>query len=159
MSLYSILLDILIVGGSFNEIIRMVDDCTVNTENFVAMMPGDVKQVNYSEVLPGAIKAGHYHLKQEDYWFVTPRSRLLVGLKDLREDSPTFGSVMRIVMGDGKAQLLVIPEGVLHGVANLGQESGDLFYFTTNHFNIEDPDEYRLSPEEFGEAFWEIQKG
>ncbi|MBU1019236.1 MAG: dTDP-4-dehydrorhamnose 3,5-epimerase family protein [Patescibacteria group bacterium] len=137
-------------GGSFNEIVRLIDGKVGDFE---------IKQVNYSEVLPGAVKAGHYHLEQDDLWFVPADSRLLVGLKDLREDSPSYEVVSRVVLGGGKAQLLFIPRGVLHGLANLWGEPARLIYFVNQNFNPDAADEHRLPPEEFGEGFWEIQKG
>ena len=140
-------------GGSFSEILRASDGVPDGFEGF------EIKQINYSQVLPGAVKAGHYHLNQDDLWFVPPTSKVLVGLKDLREDSPTYEQVMRLTMGNGKAEILFIPRGVLHGVANLWDEQADLIYMVNQNFNPEAADEYRLPPEEFGESFWEIARG
>lgn len=136
-------------GGSFNEVVRLIGGKVGDFE---------VKQINYSEVLSGTVKAGHYHLRQDDLWFVPADSRLLVGLKDLREDSGSYEVISRFVMGDGKAQLLFIPRGVLHGLANLWGENTRLVYFVNQNFDPEAPDEHRLSPEEFGEGFWEVEK-
>lgn len=137
-------------GGSFSEIARVAGG---KIDDF------EVKQVNFSQILPGAVKAGHYHLNQDDLWFVPPSSTVLVGLKDLREDSPTYEQVMRLTLGNGKAELLFIPRGVLHGVANLWEEEASLIYLVNQNFNPDSPDEHRLPPEEFGEDFWEIRKG
>ncbi len=140
-------------GGSFSEISRVVG-------GEMSEFPGfEIKQVNYSEVLPGVIKAGHYHLKQDDVWFVPPGSRLLIGLMDLREDSKTYEAKQRFVMGDGKAQLLFIPKGVLHGAANLWQKPASLIYFVNQQFDPKKPDENRLDYTVFGEGFWEIARG
>ena len=140
-------------GGSFSEISRVVD-------GEMSEFPGfEIKQANYSEVLPGAIKAGHYHLKQDDVWVVPPSSRLLIGLMDLREDSPTYEAKQRFVMGDGKAQLLFIPKGFLHGTANVWRKPASLIYFVNQQFDPKNPDEIRLDYTVFGEGFWEIQKG
>ncbi|EKD63210.1 MAG: hypothetical protein ACD_51C00316G0005 [uncultured bacterium] len=140
-------------GGSFSEIMRVSKGIPVEFKGF------DLKQINYSEILPGAIKAGHYHFNQDDIWFVPPSSRALVGLKDLREGSKTYDVVQRLIMGDGQASLLFIPRGVLHGVANLWQKPSSLIYFVNQNFDADKPDEHRLSQEEFGEGFWEIAKG
>jgi dTDP-4-dehydrorhamnose 3,5-epimerase len=140
-------------GGSFSEIMRFDKDTPIEFKGF------DLKQANYSEILPGAIKAGHYHLNQEDIWFVPPSSRVLVGLKDLRDGSKTYEVVQRLIMGDGHASLLFIPRGVLHGVANLWQKPASLIYFVNQNFDPKKPDENRLPPEEFGKNFWEIAKG
>jgi len=140
-------------GGSFSEILRASGGVPDGFEGF------EIKQINYSQVLPGAVKAGHYHLNQDDLWFVPPTSKVLVGLKDLREDSSTYDQVMRLAMGNGKAEVLFIPRGVLHGVANLWSEQADLIYMVNQNFDPETADEHRLPAEEFGEGFWEIQRG
>ncbi len=140
-------------GGSLSEIVRCAGGNPDGLPEF------EIKQINYSQVLPGAIKAGHYHLNQDDIWFVPPTSHALVGLKDLREDSPTYEKTMRLTMGNGKALLLFIPRGVLHGVANLWTKQADLIYMVNQQFYPENADEHRLPPEEFGEDFWTIQKG
>lgn len=140
-------------GGSFCEIFRVAGGLMSEFSDF------EIKQVNYSEILPGAIKAGHYHLKQDDVWFVPPSSRLLIGLIDLREDSKTYEVKQRFVMGDGKIQLLFIPKGVLHGAANLWQKPASLIYFVNQQFDPKKPDEHRLPHTVFGERFWEIQGG
>ena len=137
-------------GGSFNEVARLAAG---RIDDF------EVKQINFSEIMPGTVKAGHYHMEQDDLWFVPANSRLLVGLKDLREDSGSYEVVKRLIMGDGKTHLLFIPKGVLHGVANLWTESANLIYLVNQNFNPENPDEHRLPPEEFGENFWEIARG
>ncbi|OIP80621.1 hypothetical protein AUK45_03405 [Candidatus Peregrinibacteria bacterium CG2_30_44_17] len=140
-------------GGSFSEIARVQSGLVDGFDGF------EVKQINYSQVSPGAIKAGHYHLNQDDLWFVPPLNRLLIGLKDLREDSATYENTMRFVMGNGKAALLFIPRGVLHGTANLWNTESELIYMVNQNFDPENADEYRLPAEEFGDHFWEILKG
>ncbi len=140
-------------GGSFSEIARLVGGEVDGLDGF------EVKQVNYSQLLPGAVKAGHYHLNQDDLWFVPPTSKVLVGLKDLREDSSSYENLMRLVMGNGKAQVLFIPRGVLHGVANLWNEETNLIYMVNQNFDPENADEHRLPASEFGEGFWEVQEG
>lgn len=111
-------------------------------------------QINLSVLEPGAIKAFHLHNMQEDFWMTT--EPLLVGLFDGREDSPTFGTQMRFVLCN---QGLRIPEGVLHGVANLGASPRSLIYAVTNFFNPEDPDEERYPWDYLGKDFWEMTRG
>jgi len=120
-----------------------------------------VRQVNWSEILPNAIKAGHYHLNQEDVWYIPPLQRLLVGLIDAREGSKTYNVKQRIVLGGGKAQLLYIPRGVIHGAANLWSEPVTLIYFVNQWWTAEPDktDEYRVPPTVFGEDFWTIHNG
>jgi dTDP-4-dehydrorhamnose 3,5-epimerase-like enzyme len=92
-------------------------------------------------------------------WFVPPTDRLLAGLVDIRADSRSTGVSTRVVLGGGKAQLLFIPRGIAHGVANLGVAPGAIFYFVNQLFDITDPDERRLPYDIVGEKFWNIQPG
>ncbi|MBC8143231.1 MAG: dTDP-4-dehydrorhamnose 3,5-epimerase family protein [Armatimonadetes bacterium] len=141
-------------GGSFAEVVRFDEaGCLLQIPAF------KVRQSSYSQVLPGAIKAFHLHYNQEDVWFVPPTDRLLIGLVDARESSPTASQTMRFVLGAGKAQILYIPRGVGHGCANLGNTPATIFYYVNQHFNIGDPDERRLPWDYLGTDFWEITPG
>lgn len=142
-------------GGSFVEIGRL------EKGSLKAFPKFEIKQMNFSNVLPGAVKATHIHKNQEDVWFVLPSSRILVGLQDLREGSKTEGVKMRFVLGAGKAQLLLIPRGVAHGLANLSDAPANMVYFVNQHFSADEKkcDEYRLPADFFGEGFWEMMKG
>lgn len=142
-------------SGSFLQLGKLNRGILEDVPNF------ETKQMNYSQVYPGAIKATHIHKNQEDIWFVPASSRLLAGLKDIRKGSKTEGVVMRFVMGAGKSRLLVIPRGVAHGVANPWNETGTIIYFVNQYFSADEKkcDEYRLDPYFFGKDFWEIRKG
>jgi len=142
-------------GGYFLELTRVGDTA------FDAFPDFQVKQVNCSEVHPHTVKAGHVHFNQEDIWFVPPSHKVLVGLMDLRKDSPTYGVKMRFVLGAGSAKLLYIPRGVAHGYSNPYAERQLIFYFVNQHFNPdpEECDEWRIPYSQFGEGFWEMTKG
>jgi dTDP-4-dehydrorhamnose 3,5-epimerase len=118
----------------------------------------EVKQINMSVVLPGVIKAFHFHENQEDLWYVSPFERLLVNMIDAREGSPTQGEHVRLILGAGSNVLLRIPAGVIHGAGNLWTEPVNLIYFVTNHFNPEKPDEQRLPWDHFGEKMWQVSR-
>lgn len=143
-------------GGYFIELARLTEEGTIQ-----GIEPDSfkVRQTNFSVLLPGAVKAWHVHYKQEDFWFVPPSERILVGLRDLRKDSPTRGHTMRFTMGGGKSELLLIPRGVAHGCANLWTSNTFMFYFVSQQFSMDDPDERRLAWDAFGEEFWTIHKG
>lgn len=141
-------------GGYFVELSRFAKERPTEFPEF------SLEQMNFSEMLPGVIKAAHLHLKQEDIWFVPPSDRLLVGLMDCREDSPTNGEKMRIVMGAGRAEVLYIPRGVAHGAANLWDKPAHIIYFVNNQFDPdpENSDEGRLPWDIYGKGFWELSK-
>lgn len=139
-------------GGEFLELGRLGPGAELQG------LPGfAVKQVNHSVVQPGAVKAWHLHKHQDDVWFVPPASRLLVGLLDARAGKE--GRTMRFVLGDGRAQLLLIPRGVAHGVANLGREPQPMVYFVNQAFDAARPDEHRLPWDVLGKDFWQVQPG
>ena len=140
-------------GGYFMELGRFDAGVSQAFNSFEA------KQMSYSQVLPGSIKAFHLHFNQEDVWFVPPHERLLVVLSDQRKDSATAGVTMRFVMGAGKSRLVYIPRGVAHGGANLWQQPASIIYFVNQQFNLEDPDEGRLPWDFLGKEIWEIAKG
>lgn len=142
-------------GGSFLELGRLDAGMLQGASN------AEIRQVNYSTIVPGAVKAAHLHQRQTDFWFVPSHDRLLVGLKDVRAESPTYGKVMRFVLGAGRSRMVRIPPGVAHGVANPYTRTMALLYFVTAQFDpqAETCDEFRLPPDSFGSHFWEIQAG
>lgn len=142
-------------GGSLTELARLTDG------HPAALADITVRQVNYSEVTAGAIKAFHLHVRQTDVWYVPPGDRMLVVLLDVRRGSPTEGVRMRLMLGDGVSRLLRIPPGVAHGVRNLGPASGRIIYFTDLHFSAEPSscDEGRLPWDFAGADVWEVTRG
>lgn len=141
-------------GGALAEIVRFDDEGRLQ-----AIPEFKVKQSTFSMMLPGTIKAFHLHYNQEDVWFILPTSRVLIGLFDARKDSPTYRNSMRFVMGAGRAQILYLPRGVAHGLANPWTETSQMIYFVNQCFDAEAPDEHRLPWDALGADFWEIRKG
>ncbi|MDA0375258.1 MAG: dTDP-4-dehydrorhamnose 3,5-epimerase family protein, partial [Planctomycetota bacterium] len=117
-------------GGAITELGRL-------TAGMHAQLPGfEVKQVNYSEIEPGAIKAYHMHRTQTDVWYVPPHDKFLLVLHDCRKGSPTEGATMRFVLGDGKDRLVRIPPGVAHGCTNLARTVGHIIYMVDVLFSV-----------------------
>jgi dTDP-4-dehydrorhamnose 3,5-epimerase len=142
-------------GGSMTELARLVGAEPQALAGFT------VRQVNYSEVEPGVVKAYHVHTRQTDVWYVPPSDRMLVVLVDVRAGSPTEGVRRRLVLGAGSSRLLRIPPGVAHGVRNLGVATGRIIYFTDLHFTPEPAscDEGRLPWDWAGTEIWEPVRG
>jgi dTDP-4-dehydrorhamnose 3,5-epimerase len=140
--------------GTFEDLLRL--DETGHLELFPEIQ---VRQINRSKLLPGSIKAWHLHFKQEDVWYVAPEDHMILGLWDTRENSPTKGKTMKIVMGNGVSKVVVVPRGVAHGVVNVAATPGSIFYFVNNQFKIADADERRLKWDALGASFWEVEKG
>lgn len=91
----------------------------------------------------GAIKAFHYHEKQDDLWFVATGKALVV-LHDLRPESVTYGQTETLKAGEGDYKAIMIPIGVAHGYKVLSKEPVMLFYHTTEPYDSKNPDEKRI---------------
>ena len=142
-------------GGNFTELGRL-------SAGMHAALPGfEVKQVNYSEMDPGVIKAFHLHRRQTDVWFVPPSDKMLLVLVDVRDGSPTEKVVRRLPMGDGASRLVRIPPGVAHGVKNIGAARGRIIYFVDVQFQVAptECDEGRLPWDFVGADIWDLVKG
>src|SRR4030095_17265503 len=79
-------------GGAMTELVRLNDGLAEALSGF------PVRQVNVSELAPGALKAFHLHVRQTDVWYVGPSDRMLVVLVDTRRGSSTEGVRMRLVL-------------------------------------------------------------
>ena len=142
-------------GGAFVELGRLTAGAHAAFRGF------EVKQVNYSEVDPGVIKAFHLHRRQTDVWFVPPGDRMLLVLLDCRAGSPTENALRRMILGDGATRLVRIPPGVAHGVRNVATARGRIIYFVDTQFSP-DPDtsdEGRLPWDFAGVDVWEPTRG
>ena len=142
-------------GGNFTELGRL-------GAGIHAALPGfEVKQINYSELEPGAIKAFHLHRGQTDVWFVPPADKMLLVLLDVRAGSPTEKVARRLVLGDGASRLVRIPPGVAHGVKNLAAARGRIIYFVDVQFQAGPPecDEGRLPWDFAGAGVWDVVRG
>lgn len=118
--------------GFFMEILR--DD-----DNYLKKFG----QLSMSVSYPGVIKAFHYHKKQDDLWFF-PQGNAQVVLHDFREKSPTKGVTKVFYMGENNPSILLIPAGVLHGYRVLGNTPVAIVYVTTESYNLNNPDEFRI---------------
>ncbi|MCA8940922.1 MAG: dTDP-4-dehydrorhamnose 3,5-epimerase family protein [Planctomycetes bacterium] len=142
-------------GGAITELGRLSQGVHGQLAGF------EVKQLNFSTVEPGVIKAFHLHHRQTDVWYVPPTDRLLLVLHDARKGSPTEGVTMRLMLGDGNNRLIRIPPGIAHGCTNLGDKSATIIYFVDVQFSIEpdECDEGRLPWDFCGAEIWEMVKG
>jgi len=102
----------------------------------------------------GAIRAFHKHAELWDWFFISHGSAKFV-LKDDREDSPTYGEMMQIVVGERNPTLLVVPPGVYHGWMSL-EDDTQMISTASHTYNRENPDEVRIPPDSFGDV-WTIK--
>ena len=142
-------------GGSMTELARL--DERAFTQAFGAF---PVKQINFSTLEPGVIKAFHVHKRQYDVWYVPPEDRILLVLVDVREDAATRRRALKVMLGGGGSTLVKIPPGVAHGCKNVGAATAHLIYLTSEHFSPEPSttDEGRLPWDLVGAEIWEPAK-
>lgn len=139
--------------GDFGEIIRIASNGEIE------QVPGfRLVQVNRTHLFPGSIKAWHLHFRQDEIWYLPPNRDLFVGLWDVRKNSTTRGTLMRLTLGGGKSELLFIPRGVAHGSANFTLVDANLFYLVNEKFDIKNPDEKRLPWDQAGADFWKPKR-
>ncbi len=104
-------------------------------------------QVYFTTTYPGAVKAWHYHKKQTDHFYVISGMVKIV-LCDQRKDSPTYGAVNELYLGEYCPGLLRIPPGVLHGWMCVSLTEAYIVNVVSEIYNYEDPDEFRTDPHE-----------
>jgi dTDP-4-dehydrorhamnose 3,5-epimerase len=63
---------------------------------------------------PHVLRGVHVHLQHTDYLLIA-RGHATIGLKDLRDHSPTTGLACTVDMNADKLSAIVIPPGVAHG--------------------------------------------
>lgn len=116
--------------GCFAELFRL--GATELTAGFA-----ETVQVSAAVSFPGTIKAIHFHRRQTDVWAPVQGS-FQVALFDLRPQSPTFGDVNTVYIGEWRPWRLRIPPGVGHGYKVLGETAGLLVYATDRYYDPSD---------------------
>jgi dTDP-4-dehydrorhamnose 3,5-epimerase len=104
-------------------------------------------QVYFTTTYPGVVKAWHYHKKQTDHFYVI-KGTVKVALYDQRKDSPTYGAVNQLYLGEHCPGLLRIPPGVQHGWMCVGQTEAYIINVVSEMYDYSDPDEYRTDPDD-----------
>ncbi|MCD6352131.1 MAG: dTDP-4-dehydrorhamnose 3,5-epimerase family protein [Armatimonadetes bacterium] len=102
-------------------------------------------QCYISTCFPGIVKAWHCHEHQWDHLCIISGNAKL-GLYDDREDSPTRGEVMSLVIGQLNPVLVQVPPLVWHGYTPVGGQMAILLNVPTQHYNYDQPDEKRRPP-------------
>jgi dTDP-4-dehydrorhamnose 3,5-epimerase len=110
--------------GTFSEIFREEWDTGVRPV-----------QWNVVRSLPGVLRGVHVHLRHEDYLLVI-EGRATIGLRDVRDDSPTSGRAATVEVSGSEPRAIRIPTGVAHGF--LFHEPSIHIYSVTHFWDPED---------------------
>lgn len=151
----------MIEGVKIEELRVIPDDRGYLMEMLRADSPDFEKfgQVYLTVVYPGVVKAWHSHTKQTDN-FVCVSGMAKVGLYDAREDSPTKGEKMTVVMGWQRQLRLTIPPGVCHGFTPVGTEPAAIINIPTEVYDYRNPDEQRRPWDDPEIDYdWEVKNG
>jgi dTDP-4-dehydrorhamnose 3,5-epimerase len=95
----------------------------------------DNVQTNRSDSKANVLRGLHYHHQQVDYWYV-PFGKIRAALFDMRPQSPTYGAVQTIEMGEENQVGVFIPIGVAHGFVALTDAT--LTYLVDNYYDSTD---------------------
>lgn len=101
-------------------------------------------------------KCWHLHEVHIDQFTVT-RGKLQVVLVDTRKDSPTFGKVNSIILGDNQPRLIKIPNGIMHGWKALSHPEVIVVNFQTEVYDA--ADEIKFTWNCILEDIWEPKNG
>jgi len=114
-------------------------------------------EIYFSCAWPGAVKAWHIHQS------MTINNAVMVGrvklvLYDPRKDSPTFGEVMELFIGEDDYSLVQIPPGIANGYKAYGEGMAVLANCATEPH---DPEEIlRIDPLDNDIPYvWDIKHG
>jgi dTDP-4-dehydrorhamnose 3,5-epimerase len=102
-------------------------------------------QIYLTSAYPGVVKGWHYHKRQVDH-FVVVRGMMKVVLYDARKNSPTTGEVNEFFLGDHNQMILQIPNLVYHGFKCIGEQEALVVNCTTETYDYDNPDEFRIDP-------------
>lgn len=77
-----------------------------------------------SSTRPGVVRGPHEHVDQADLFCFIGPSNFKLRLWDNRADSPTYGVVTTMVVGQDNPHAVIIPKGVVHAYQNVGDTDG-----------------------------------
>jgi dTDP-4-dehydrorhamnose 3,5-epimerase len=100
-------------------------------------------QTYITSTYPGVIKAWYKHTHQIDQIAVIIGLLKLV-LYDGREESPTYGTIETIFLGELSPKLVQFPPGIWHGFQAIGDRETFAVHLNSIAFQFDAPDEERL---------------
>ena len=77
-----------------------------------------------SSTLPGVTRGPHEHVDQADLFCFLGPSDFQLRLWDNRNDSPTYGNRMTLMVGESDPKSVLVPRGVVHAYRNVGSVDG-----------------------------------
>jgi dTDP-4-dehydrorhamnose 3,5-epimerase len=119
--------------------------------------PDPIAYAYYFTARAGHAKGWALHKQHEDRYFLI-RGEVEMVTYDVRPDSPTRGSICKLILSDRDHFIVNIPALVWHGTRTLGSVDAVVLNFPTRPYDHADPDKYRLPidspliPNSFGDT-------
>ena len=135
----------------FFPVRHFVDDRGWSLMNLLTGVLRPEGQINFSTQYPGVVKAWHRHQKQTDFWLCLT-GHIQAGVH--REED---GRSWRLVFGEKRPGVLVIPPPLWHGTATVGPDSAGLLYYVTCAYDPQQPDEQRRAFDSVPGFDWRVQ--
>ena len=102
-----------------------------------------VDQVFHVVLNAASVSAWHVHEHTTDRLFVSSGQARMV-LYDARTDSPSYRTVLELLLSEHRPQLIVVPPGIWHGVENIGNAPAVIVNMPDQAYDYEHPDHWRL---------------
>jgi len=102
-------------------------------------------QVYMTTAYPGAVKAWHWHARQNDN-FACVHGKIGLALYDARKNSPTYREINEFILSPDDPILVTIPKMVYHGFKGIADYESIVINTPTLPYNYKKPDEYRIDP-------------
>ena len=102
-------------------------------------------QVYMTTTYPQAVKAWHYHEKQDDF-ITCVKGMLKLVLFDGREGSATRDEINEFFLGEHYPLLVKVPRMVFHGWKCISPDEAIIINVPTEPYNRRKPDEHRIDP-------------
>jgi len=102
----------------------------------------------------GTIRAFHKHQELWDYFCIVKGSAKFVFVDD-RKESKTYKEKEMIILSEKSPKMIIIPPEIYHGWMSL-QDDTIMVSVASEVYNKENPDETRISPDSFGDA-WTVK--
>ncbi len=104
-------------------------------------------QVYLTATLPGVVKAWYRHHHQTDSIAIIA-GQVRLGLYDDRPVSPTRGVLQIVELDATEPQRVLVPAGIWHGFASVGDSEGMLVHINDYAWDPENLDEDRRDPDD-----------
>lgn len=101
--------------------------------------PDPIVWLYQTSMYPGVIKGWFVHDEKTDRYTLSS-GMLMACFYDGREDSPTYGNTVRATLSERGVRQVVIPAGVWHLIANIGDVEVQLMNMPTHPYHHDNPD-------------------